>query len=54
MISKTEKFGDTFYQHEAQKKNIGPSSVKILDGEDLSNEWLTSAGKQAASQPDAS
>ena len=35
MISYTEKFGPKFYNHEAQKATIGPSSLKILDGEDL-------------------
>lgn len=41
MISKTEKFGSTFYQHKAQKDNIGPSSLKILDGEDLSKSLVS-------------
>lgn len=37
MISKTDKFGDVFYQHEKQKANIGSSGLKIFDGEDLSS-----------------
>jgi hypothetical protein len=54
MISKTEKFGDTFYQHPVQKANIGPSSVKILDGEDLSTHLSNhSLWKQEEDQPDA-
>lgn len=37
MITYTEKIGSEFYNHETQKNEIGPSSLKILDGEDLSN-----------------
>ena len=36
MIANSKHFGNTFYEHEDQKKNIGLSSCKIMDGEDLS------------------
>jgi RIB43A len=36
MISQSAKVSDAFYQHNTQKANIGPSSLKIFDGEDLS------------------
>lgn len=36
MISKTEHFGETFYQHPAMKNKIGSSNLKVMDGEDLS------------------
>lgn len=35
MLAFSDKFGDEFYNHEVHKKNIGVSSLKILDGEDL-------------------
>ena len=36
MISNYDKVSENYYNHETHKKNIGPSSQKILDGEDQS------------------
>lgn len=33
-----DKSNGTFYDHKYQKDKIGPSSLKIFDGEDLSIE----------------
>ena len=48
MLSQSKYFGSKYYDHQDQKEIIGVSSMKIFDGEDLSNKkaLIFSRGKQ--------
>lgn len=51
MISQSKYFGNTFYDVQGQKSQIGVSSMKIFDGEDLSKQNLPPWGSPYSNSP---